>query len=54
MLASFQMLLFLFDYAYRGLQTVKLVRQFWSKGVVDMPPVDMRLRVPEFASRVLW
>ena len=34
--------LFYIDYVYRTLHTLRLVRKFWSKGVVKLPTIDMR------------
>ena len=46
-LASFMTLhglLYLFDYLYRGLQTVQIVGKFWSRSVCPLPSVDLQIR----------
>lgn len=42
-LMSVQSLLYLFDYMYRILQTVRLIRTYWSTSAVKLPAVDTRL-----------
>ena len=39
--ASLQNLLFLFDYIYRTLKTIKLVRKYWNKSAAKFPVIDL-------------
>lgn len=41
-LLSIQALIFLFDYIYRAIQTMKLISTYWSGSHVKLPPVDVR------------
>lgn len=43
-LLTLQGLLYLFDYLYRGLQTVQIVAKFWSRSVCPLPSVDLQVR----------
>lgn len=52
-LLSINGMLYLFDYIYRTLQTIRIVRKFWSKGVVKMPAANMTNKSKEFNWRVL-
>jgi len=49
-LLTLQGLLYLFDYAYRGLQTVKTIRKYWSNSVGTLPAVDLRVKGSEQSS----
>jgi hypothetical protein len=37
--------LYLFDYIYRGVHTIRLINKFIGKSVVKLPTVDMRTDV---------
>ena len=48
---TLQGVLYLFDYVYRTLQTVKLIATFWGKGVVSLPVTDLRPKKPEIGTK---
>eukprot|EP01039_Chlorochromonas_danica_P005595 gene5595-6160_t len=41
---SIQNILYIFDYIYRIIQSIRLVAKFWARGVVALPKVDLRNR----------
>ena len=49
-LLSIQAFIFLFDYIYRMIQTMKLVSTYWSGSNVKLPPVDMRSGHADYSS----
>ena len=53
LLASLQTILFMFDYVYRVVATLKQVRKFWSKGIVTLPRIDLRPLQRKHRSSVL-
>ncbi len=42
-LTSLMALLFMFDFVYRVLHTIKIIRKYWSLSAGDLPPIDLRM-----------
>lgn len=46
---TIQGLLFLFDYIYRVIQSVKLINSFWRKGIVQLPVISLLDKFSSFS-----